>query len=216
MARQVRDQTLFDVSMVLGLDFDHLRADWNGEPTYYDVPSDVPGQPAGNGGDVAPIYMGAYTKPAVDHLIGTYVTLRPGFAFPNLVVAYQTDISWDPAWPSLVFEEWNRPDPAYNHRGRLHIPSSSMFMHFVSLTKGAMRMIIVSQLDQHGLMRGLITTVSKNGAIVVPVSAPIVYLKDEDPADDAFGEIRPGHPKFEAYRGHLDTAASQGYAKLVP
>lgn len=212
--RSVRDQTLFDVCMVLGLDFEQVRCEWTGKATYYDVPSDVPGQPA-PGSDVAPVYMGAYTRPAVDHLIGSYLTLRPGFAFPDLVIAYRTDISWDPEWPSLVFEEYDRPDAAYNHRGRLHVPSSSMFMHLVSLTKGAMRMIIVSQLDQHATMRGLITTVSRNGAMVVPVSAPIVYMK-RDVYDDAdFGEIGDGHAKFAEYRQALNEATENGFARLV-
>ncbi|MEM7777622.1 MAG: helix-turn-helix transcriptional regulator [Pseudomonadota bacterium] len=212
--RSVRDQTLFDVCMVLGLDFEQVRAEWTGKATYYDVPSDVPGQPA-PGSDVAPVYMGAYTRPAVDHLIGSYLTLRPGFAIPEIVIAYRTDITWDPEWPSLVFEEYDRPDAAYNHRGRLHVPSSSMFMHLVSLTKGAMRMIIVSQLDQHEVMRGLITTVSRNGATVIPVSAPIIYMKKETFLPSDFGEIHQDNPAFATYRKQLDEATQHGFARLV-
>ena len=41
-----------------------------------------------------------------------------------------------------------------------------------SLTKGAMRMVLVSQIDQEGEMRGLITTLNKQRAMFVPVSAP--------------------------------------------
>ncbi|MEO0731120.1 MAG: helix-turn-helix transcriptional regulator, partial [Pseudomonadota bacterium] len=173
-ARKVRDQTLFDVCMVLDLPFDQIKNEWSGQTNYYDVPTerDAPGSP-GKSGDVAPLYMGAYTRAAVDDLIGSYLTLRPAFAVPDTVIAYRTDIDWDPSWPSLAFQERDRPDAAYSHRGRLHVPASSMFMHLVSLTKGAMRMIIVSQLDQHDRMHGLITTVSRHGAISIPVSAPI-------------------------------------------
>lgn len=212
--RSVRDQTLFDVCMVLGLNFEQVRADWTGQETYYDVPPDIPGHPA-RGSEVAPVYMGAYTKPAVDHLIGNYLTLRPGFSVPELVIAYRTEITWDPEWPSLVFEEYDRPDSAYNHRGRLHVPASSMFMHFVSLTKGAMRMIIVSQLDQHGVMRGLISTVSRNGPIVVPVSAPIIYMRRVQFEADSFGEIGRAHRRFEEYRTALDAVTRDGFATLV-
>lgn len=212
--RSVRDQTLFDVCMVLGLNFEQVRAEWTGQETYYDVPPDLPGQPA-RGSEVAPIYMGAYTKPAVDHLIGSYLTLRPGFSVPELVIAYRTNISWDPEWPSLVFEEFDRPDAAYNHRGRLHVPSSSMFIHFVSLTKGSMRMTIVSQLDQLGIMRGLIATVSRNGPIVTPVSGPIVYLRRVEFEEDCFGEIGGSHRRFQEYREALDCVTREGFARLV-
>jgi hypothetical protein len=70
------------------------------------------------------------------------LTLRPAFAAPGTIVAFRTDILWDPEWPSLLFEERERPDSQFAHRGRLYIPASSMFIHFVSLTKGAMRMIM--------------------------------------------------------------------------
>ena len=89
--------------------------------------------------------MGAYTRAAVDHYIGSYLTLRPAFSTPDTIVAYRTEIVWDPEWPSLLFQERDRPDAPYSHRGRLYIPASSMFIHLVSLTKGAMRMVIVSQ-----------------------------------------------------------------------
>jgi len=212
--RSVRDQTLFDVCMVLDLPFDALKAEWSGDTTLYDVPSDIPGQPA-PGSDVAPVYMGAYTRLAVDHIIGSYLTLRPAFAIPDMVIAYRTDIDWDPSWPSLVFQERDRPDAAYAHRGRLHLPASSMFLHLVSLTKGAMRMIVVSQLDQLGEMRGLITTISRHGAQVIPVSAPVAYIRRDENADEALGQITPDNPAYAGYRAILDRTTGDGFAKLV-
>ncbi|MEO1709490.1 MAG: helix-turn-helix transcriptional regulator [Pseudomonadota bacterium] len=218
--RKVRDQTLFDVCMVLGLNFEQLKGEWIGEASHYDVPGEMPGLPA-KGPDVAPVYMGAYTKLAVDQMIGSYLTIRPAFAVPDTVIAYRTDIDWDPSWPSLVFQEKQRPDAAYSHRGRLHIPASSMFLHLVSLTKGAMRMIIVSQLDQLDRMHGLITTVSRHGAISTPVSAPIIYLKrssdfaDDGFADDAFGQLASDHNHYAGYRHLLNEATDAGYARVV-
>src|SRR5262245_13189 len=149
--RPVRDQTLFDVCMVLGLDFARVKAAWGGEVR------DAPGAGATEG-RAAPVYMGAYTRAGVDHYIGSYLTLRPLFANPRQILAYRTGISWDDAWPSLRFQESERPDKPFLHRGRLYIPASSMYIHLVSLTKGAMRMVMVSQLDPSGIMRGLITT----------------------------------------------------------
>ncbi len=207
--RQVRDQTLFDVCAVLGLDFESIKEAWSGAVV------SGPMELKGEGGLVAPIYMGAYTRAAVDHYIGTYLTVRPSFSKPDFYVAYRTDIIWDPAWPSLLFEESDRPDVAYQHRGRIYVPASSMFVHLVSLTKGAMRMIMLSQLDQMGHMRGLITTLNKQGAVLIPVCSPIVYAQRKDIAADELGEISPSHTCHEAYRSLISEATTQGYAKLV-
>ena len=206
--RSVRDQTLFDVCMVLGLDFDKLKSAWNGS-------NDVPKEPTANGGVVAPLYMGAYTRAGVDHYIGSYLTLRPSFSRPDTIVAYRTDVTWDPDWPSLLFQERDRPDAPYSHRGRLYIPASSMFIHLVSLTKGAMRMVVVSQIDRFGEMRGIITTLYKHGAMLQPVATPIVYARREAFAG-AFGEVGPGNPAYAEYRNTLDETTAQGYARLLP
>jgi hypothetical protein len=210
--RSVRDQTLFDVCMVLGLDFDKLKGAWNGDASGAGTgPAELTGE---GGGVVAPVYMGAYTRAAVDHYIGSYLTLRPSFARPGTIVAYRTDVTWDPEWPSLLFQERDRPDAPYSHRGRLYIPASSMFIHLVSLTKGAMRMVVVSQIDRFGEMRGIITTLHKHGAMLLPVATPIVYAKRED-FSGAFGEVTEKSPSYAAYKKSLDETMAQGYAKLV-
>lgn len=210
--RSVRDQTLFDVCMVLGLDYALLKSAWFGSMTTAQ-PMDLKGE----GGLVAPIYMGAYTKAAVDHYLGSYLTLRPSFTQPDLIVAYRTDIVWDPDWPSLLFEERDRPDAPFSHRGRLYLPPSSMFIHLVSLTKGAMRMVLVSQIDNAGEMRGLITTLNKQRASFVPVSAPVVYAQRSEAefAKLALGEVRAGDPAYGPYRAQLDATVAEGYARLV-
>lgn len=208
--RSVRDQTLFDVAMVLGLDFERLKEAWSGT-----MSASQPMELKGDGGIMAPVYMGAYTKAAVDHYIGSYLTLRPSFTKPETIVAYRTDIVWDPEWPSLLFEERDRPDAAFSHRGRLYIPASSMFIHLVSLTKGAMRMILVSQLDRAGEMRGLITTLNKQKAMFVPVAAPIVYVKTQTFRASALGEITPRSADFKGYKSMLDQTMADGYASLV-
>ena len=209
--RAVRDQTLFDVCMVLGLDFDKVRAAAVGERAGALIASEMPTAVE----RAAPVYMGAYTRAGVDHYIGSYLTLRASFSIAAGIMAYRTDVSWDDAWPSLLFQERDRPDRSFLHRGRLYIPASSMYIHLVSLTKGAMRMIMVSQLDTAGTMRGLITTLSKQHAVLMPVSAPIVFLKRDDFAGVALGEIVPGQPSYGGYRELLQETLQQGYARLV-
>ena len=76
-------------------------------------------------------------------------------------------------------------------------------------------MVMVSQLDPAGQMRGLITTLSKQRAQLVPVSAPIVYIKRESFEGDALGEIGPEQPSFAAHKQLLDETVEQGYARLV-
>src|ERR1700752_5169353 len=92
--RPVRDQTLFDVCMVLGLDFQRVKAAWGGELR------DAPGASVTEG-RAAPVYMGAYTRAGVDHYIGSYLTLRPSFSNRAEIMAYRTDGSGDEEWASL-------------------------------------------------------------------------------------------------------------------
>src|SRR5688572_15075316 len=49
-------------------------------------------QPAS--GLFAPESMGAYARPAIQWLEGTYLTLRPSFSEPGAVFAYLTSIGW--------------------------------------------------------------------------------------------------------------------------
>ena len=209
--RPVRDQTLFDVCMVLGLDFDKVKAAWTREGRETrEAPEDEAAA-----GRAAPVYMGAYTRAGVDHYIGSFLTVRPSFSVADGIMAYRTDVVWDDEWPSLLFQERDRPDKPYLHRGRLYIPASSMYIHLVSLTKGAMRMVMVSQLDPAGCMRGLVTTLSKQRAQLMPVSAPIVYLKRDDFTAVALGEIAPGAASHREYKQLLQETVEQGYARLV-
>jgi DNA-binding Xre family transcriptional regulator len=225
--KAVRQQTLFDVCMVLGLDYELVRATWSGEaPGSVAITGERAGPalankdeapaPAGMGGEISPVYMGAYTRAGVDHYVGSYLTLRPHFSDPTRVMAYRTDIVWDPIWPSLTFEERDRPDTGYAHRGRVYIPASAAYIHLVSLTKGAMRMVIISQPDRAGTMRGIITTQHKSGAMLVPISTPIVYALRSDFAGLALGEIGPSDGAYAAYHQLLRETVEQGYARLLP
>jgi DNA-binding Xre family transcriptional regulator len=216
--RSVRDQTLFDVCSFLGLDYEEVRDYWHGSVAQPGVSLPQvtnPHERVAQSGNVAPLYMGAYTRDAVDHYLGTYLTLRADFTNPDTIIAYRTDITWDDGWPSLLFQERDRPDASYAHRGRLYVPASSSFIHLVSLTKGAMRMIVVSQLDRDGLMRGLITTLNKQRATYVPVSTPIVYARRDEASDLALGTIAAGHSAHSAYRALLCETVSEGYARLI-
>ena len=159
--RSVRDQTLFDVCMVLGLDFDKVqgRVGAGRAARRATRPSPTARRAAPRPSTWAPIRAPASTTTSA----ATSPCARPSRS-PGGIMAYRTDITWDDDWPSLLFQERDRPDKPFLHRGRLYIPASSMYIHLVSLTKGAMRMVMVSQLDPAGQMRGLVTTLSKQRA----------------------------------------------------
>ena len=80
--KSVRQQTLFDVCMVLGLDYEMVRATWAGDdPGGVAVTGERGGgsagaeaqspTQAGAGGDIAPVYMGAYTRVSSSTSIGS-------------------------------------------------------------------------------------------------------------------------------------------------
>lgn len=208
--RSVRDQTLFDVCMVLGLEYAGIKAAWTGSAV------SGPMELRGDGGLASPVYMGAYTRAAVDHYIASYLTIRPAFSKPDVIIAYRTQIVWDSSWPSLLFEEFDRPDVNFQHRGRIYVPASSMFIHLVSLTKGAMRMVTVSQLDQTGHMRGIISTLNRQGALVVPVASPIVYKMVDTFQASQLGEITRASSDYDSYAEVLAETTRENYARLVP
>ncbi len=206
--RTVRDQTLFDVCMVLGLDFERIRNSW--------LRDDRQGLiEAGVEVHVAPVQLGAYTRAAVDHYIGSYLTLRPSFSVPTGVMAYRTDIFWDERSPSLAFEEKDRPDKPYANCGRLHISAASTHIHLISSNKGAVRMVVVSRPDATGHMRGLITTMHKQKAHFLPVSAPMTYLRREDFKGVLLGEISGPQAVEAGYAQVLGDTLAQGYARLI-
>ncbi len=214
--RSVREQTLFDVCMVLDLNFESIRTAWMGADT-----APIPTAPSSSGFQVgtpgiAPLYMGGYTRDAVDHYIGGYLTIRPALDGSADIIAFRTEFFWSDIAHALCFREQDRPDAAYSHRGHLYIPSSSMFIHLVSLTKGAMRMVLVSQIDQMKRMRGIITTLNKAmGAAFTPVAAPIVYELHDDFSKISFGAITPDHKAYRRYKELLDETVAQSYARLV-
>ncbi len=76
-------------------------------------------------------------------------------------------------------------------------------------------MIVVSQLDRAGEMRGIITTINKQRATMTPVATAILYARRENFDADAFGEITPKNRVYDEYKRLLDETVAEGYARLV-
>jgi len=65
-----------------------------------------------------------------------------------------------------------------------------------------------------GEMRGIVTTIHKHGAMLVPVATPIVYAK-RDAFDGSLGDITAANPLYATYKKALEETTSDGYARLI-
>src|SRR5690606_18908005 len=64
-------------------------------------------------------------------------------------------------------------------------------------------------------MRGLITTLNKQRAMYVPVSAPIVYVKRQEFKSAMLGELTSKDSDYEPLKALLESSMDEGYARLV-
>jgi hypothetical protein len=172
----------------------------------HDLPSVVedlePSMPSGSN---AAQDLGCYTHASVEALEGRYVCLRPAFSAADVINAYLMTLRWDETESCLTFEERERVDAGHTQTGRVYIPDGRPFMSFVTLEKGAIRLIMVSRPEKSDEpARGLITTLSNpGGAHFTPASAPIVLRRVVNQTPQ-LGFIRPGAPDYEAYRQELE------------
>src|SRR3954454_9789733 len=106
------------------------------------APPPPPEQPAAM---FAPESMGAYARPAVQWLEGTYLTLRPSFSEPGAVFAYRTSIGWDDLEGHLTFSESARSDSEYEQRGYVSFPNISGAIYLVTMWQGQYRMALLNR-----------------------------------------------------------------------
>jgi hypothetical protein len=149
--------------------------------------------------------LGYRDRAGVETFEGDYVCFRPAFSNPEIISAYIIGIHWDETESCLMFEERERVDAGHTQRGRVYIPDGRPFLNFVTLEKGAIRLIMVSRPDKRNEpARGLITTLSNpGGAQFTPASAPIVLRRVVDHTLQ-LGFIRPGALSYESYRRELE------------
>ena len=76
-------------------------------------------------------------------------------------------------------------------------------------------MVVVSRPDATGHMRGLITTMHKQRAHFLPVSAPIAYLRRGNFKGVLLGEIAAAQAVDAGYKRVLRDTLEQGYALLI-
>jgi hypothetical protein len=168
-------------------------------------------------GSEAALDLGCYTRASVESLEGRYVCFRPAFSSADVINAYLMFVHWDDAESCLTFEERERVDAGHTQKGRVYIPDGRPFMSFVTVEKGAMRLIMVSRPEGNEPARGLVITSSNpGGAHFTPASAPIVLRRVVDQTPQ-LGYIGPGAPDYEAYRRELEIVMPAfGFFATVP
>jgi hypothetical protein len=154
-------------------------------------------------GEAAP-YLGGYKRSDVQHLEGRYVCFRSAFSTSEVINAYLISVHWDEGESSLCFEEQERIDAGHTQRGRVYIPDGRPFISFVTIEKGALRLIMVSRPEGNRSAHGIITTLSKPGSAgYIPTSGPIVLRRVIGKLPQ-LGFIQPGALDYDGYRAELE------------
>jgi hypothetical protein len=162
----------------------------------------------------APESMGAYVRPAVQWLEGTYLTLRPSFSEAGAIFAYLTSIAWDEAGGHLVFSEAARTDNEYEQKGFVSFPNISGTIYLVTMWQGQYRVAMLNRPSGKWLSGILLTLAAGEGAQLIPASVPIVLLPTTTDENKTVGVVRDGDPAFEEYRTCVDRVTQRGYARF--
>jgi hypothetical protein len=162
----------------------------------------------------APETMGAYARPAVKWLEGTYLTMRPSFSEDGAIFAYLTSISWSDPAGHLVFSEAQRTDAEYEQKGFVSFPNLSGTLYLVTIWEGQYRMALLNRPSGRYLSGVLLTLASGEGAQLIPAAVPIVLLPKDPAEEKTLGVVRKGDGAYEEYRNCVDRVTERGYARF--
>jgi len=164
---------------------------------------------------LAPESMGAYARPAVQWLEGTYLTLRPSFSEPGAVFAYLTSIGWDDLKGHLVFSEAARTDSEYQQKGFVSFPNLSGAIYLVTISEGQYRVAILNRPTGAAGMSGILLTLAAGeGAQLTPAAVPIALVSTRDRSAPEVGVVRQGDACYAEYRECVDRITHRGYARF--
>ncbi len=163
----------------------------------------------------APESMGAYARPGVQWLEGSYLTLRPSFSEPGSIFAYLTEIAWDDAKGHLVFSEAGRQDSQYVQKGFVSFPNLSGAIYLVTISDGQYRLALLNRPAGGGAISGILVTLAAGqGAQLTPAAVPIALVPMACRADPQLGVVRRGDPDFDEYRACVDRITAEGFARF--
>ena len=161
----------------------------------------------------APESMGAYVRPGVQWLEGSYLTLRPSFSEAGAIFAYLTEIGWDDMKGHLVFSEAGRLDAQYEQKGFVSFPNLSGAIYLVTISDGQYRLALLNRPAGGGPISGILVTLAAGqGAQLIPAAVPIALVPMAGRGDPQLGVVRNGDPAFDEYRTCVDRIAQCGFA----
>jgi hypothetical protein len=161
----------------------------------------------------APESMGAYARPAVQWLEGSYLTLRPSFSEPGSIYAYLTAIAWDDVAGHLVFSETARLDSQYEQQGFVSFPNLSGVIYLVTISEGQYRLALLNRPSGRGPLCGLLVTLAAGqGAQLTPAAVPLALVPLGDRQDPQLGVVHQGDASFDEYHECVDRIADRGFA----
>ncbi len=171
------------------------------------------GVPAPTVHTFAPESMGAYARPAVQWLEGSYLTLRPSFSEQGAVFAYLTEIGWDDAKGHLVFSEAGLLDAQYEQKGFVSFPNLSGAIYLVTISDGQYRMALLNRPASGGTICGILMTLAAGqGAQLIPSAVPIALVPMTGRPDPVLGVVRGGDAPYDEYRNVVDRICEGGFA----
>jgi hypothetical protein len=161
----------------------------------------------------APESMGAYARPAVQWLEGSYLTLRPSFSEPDAIYAYLTSIAWDECAGHLVFSETARLDSQYEQQGFVSFPYLSGAIYLVTISAGQYRLALLNRPSGGGALCGLLVTLAAGQAAqLTPAAVPLTLVPQTGRPEPQLGVVRPGDPCFDEYHECVDRIVQRGFA----
>ena len=161
----------------------------------------------------APESMGAYARPGVQWLEGSYLTLRPSFSEQGAVFAYLTEIAWSETNGHLVFSEAGRLDSQYEQKGFVSFPHLSGSIYLVTIFEGQYRLALLNRPAGGGTISGILTTLAAGqGAQLIPAAVPIAFLPMANRPEPRLGVVRSGDAAFGEYRECVDCVTERGFA----
>ncbi len=178
-------------------------------------------KPAMNGGagvgaqtlNIAAEELGSYTRPSVQFLEGSYLTVMPSWGERAAVYAYRTDVTWDSARSCLSFRESARVDAAFTHSGTVAMPNQTGHIYLSTNRHGQHRLAILSRPTSTGEMHGLLLSLhSGRGSQLTPVAAPIVLIPIAKGTVPAYGRIAAGQASYAKYRAALKRTLDDHFA----
>ena len=161
----------------------------------------------------APESMGAYARPGVQWLEGSYLTLRPSFSEAGSIFAYLTEIAWDEAKGHLVFSEAGRLDASYEQKGFVSFPHLSGAIYLVTISDGQYRLALLNRPASGGAMSGILVTLAAGqGAQLIPAAVPIALVPMAGRTDPQLGVVHDGEAAYKEYREAVDQITKAAFA----